>query len=128
MPAWFRRDLTVGDRGRDVVVVARKLGFPGDVFTVDHAALVRGMQRTLGLPVTGVVDELTAGAFGEAADVDLPPDWWHGVVAPSDPEYSVLTARFGLDESAVRRLQGSSGLRPTGLIDEALALVLDGLA
>ena len=127
-PAWFHRELTVGCAGSDVRVVARKLGFPGDYFSETHAALVRGLQRVHHLVPSGVVDADTAVVLGEAAGVDLPPSWWHGVVAPSDPGFQMLSARFGVDEPAVRRLQGSNGLKPTGLIDLPTAHILDRLA
>jgi murein L,D-transpeptidase YcbB/YkuD len=109
-------------------VVARKLGLPGDYFTETHAALVRGLQREHGLTPHGVVDASTAVVLGEAASAGLPPEWWDGDVAPSDPEYSRLSARFGVDEAAVRRLQGTNGLQPTGLIDRSTAGLLDRLA
>lgn len=128
IPAWFHRELTVGCAGSDVRVVARKLGFPGDYFTETHAALVRGLQRSHHLVPSGVVDAETAVVLGESAAVDLPPAWWDGDVAPSDPEYPRLSARFGLDELAVRRLQGTHGIQPTGWIDRATADVLDRLA
>lgn len=128
VPSWFHRELTVGCAGSDVRVVARKLGFPGEVFSETHAALVRGLQRRRGLVPSGVVDAVTAEVLGESAGVDLPPVWWDGVVAPSDPGYSLLSARFGHDEASIRRLQGSHGIKPSGLIDRATADILDRLA
>lgn len=128
IPVWFHREVTVGCAGSDVRVVARKLGLPGDYFTEAHAALVRGLQRQVGLVPHGVVDAVTAVVLGESASVDLPPVWWDREVAPSDPEYPRLSARFGVDEAAVRRLQGTNGLQPTGLIDLPTAHILDRLA
>ena len=124
-PGWFHRDLGVGSSGPDVLVVHRKLGLPGVVFGETTAATVRGLQHRFGLTVSGVVDEATARVLGEPLGAGLPPDWWGGVVSPDEPGYLMLVERFGLTEAGVRRLQGSHGLVPSGVVDLETARLMD---
>lgn len=129
-PTWWSRDLAVGDAGRDVMVVQRKLGVATTgVFDGSLSLTVRGLQSVAGLPTTGVVDAVTAAELGEMAGFGLLPPWWSGEpITESDAvfEYAVsLIGGGGVD--ALRRWQGNHRLPPTGLVDETTARLLAGL-
>lgn len=118
-PSWFWRDLELGDTGDDVRVVQRRLqatvtGEYGD----DTAARVRGVQRRHGLPQTGAVDLDTANAIGEKESAGQLPSWW------GSPEQDEIVMLIVGDDNAVRRLQSAEGLPTTGIVDEALAVIL----
>jgi len=129
-PLWFNEPLTVGDSGRAVDVVRRKLGLvPGD-YDSTLAAHVRAFQRGARLAMTGVVDEDTAKALGEREGFGLLPPWWQNApILPENPLYiskiSDLLGRGGVD--ALKRFQGGHNLVPTGIIDETTARLLYGL-
>lgn len=127
-PLWWSVDLSVGDVGPGVGVVQRKLLLPATgVFDESTAVGVRGFQAAHGVPVTGVVDEVTAGLLGpQAADVLL-PDWWPGVPLLPGEQGWVAVLGAGRDEAWLRRFQGQHGLSPDGVIDESTARLLGAL-
>lgn len=136
MPRWYYRHLSVGDSGRDVEAIQRRLGQPVDgKYSLDTAAAVRGLQRRRGLDPTGEVDLDTAESIGESASAHLSPRWYsrelhrgmHGV------DVAMVRQRLGLDGgdrfdvdlvAAVRRHQSALGIIPTGIVNESLALLL----
>lgn len=124
LPNWFVRPLTVGDRGSDVVVVQRKLCVrPDGEYTAGLAAVVRGYQHAMHLPVTGDVDDETAVQLGEEAGHDLLPEWFKGgALSPGDQGWDVVVDLLSVPASeardALKRFQGNSGLPPTGVVDE----------
>ncbi len=136
MPSWYSRPLSIGDEGRDVEVVQRKLGARiSGVYQEDTARRVRGVQRKMGLLESGEVDTETAEAIGERADVGLPPEWFTRTLRLNDIGEDVAQLRdlLGLVpgalfthevEDAVRRFQSSRQITPTGVVDTALILSL----
>jgi len=59
--AWFKRILTVGSTGADVELVQRKLrGKVTGTYDRETMALVISAQQQGALPVTGMVDVVTA--------------------------------------------------------------------
>ena len=115
-PGWYRNTLTpYGAR-----VARRKLGLAPDASESVFQMVVRGFQELRGLRVTGLLDEPTAAALGEAVEWGSPPEWWYEGLWVQD---------LALDADAVHRLQGRLGLRVSDLIDADLAwhLVVEGL-
>lgn len=135
-PTWWRREIDVGDRGRDVEIVRRLISAPpSDTYEEDDAVAIRGIQKTNDLPVTGTVDEQTAEVLGEPADADLMPTWFTRTLALWDEGPDVRRARQLLElpdddrydpdaEAAVRRLQSAHGLDLTGELGEPEAFIL----
>lgn len=123
-PLWWRRTLTVGDRGPAVSVVQRKLGMPtSGLYDQGTAIAVRGLQADVGLPTSGDVDELTARWLGPRATDGVIPDWYNGEpVYPREQRYAVVLQ--GHSESWLRRFQGNHDIEPTGMIDEQTAILL----
>lgn len=112
VPGWYRNPLTPYGRG----VVARKLGLPSDCSEVVFRQVVRGMQELKGLRVTGLVDEPTASALGEAYEWgNGGPAWWREGMSVGEVSVPV---------EAILRLQGRLGIRPSDLIDQATAWAL----
>lgn len=129
MPVWFSRPVTDGDQGRDVAIVQRMLGLlPTGKAGPEFSLVVRGFQRGVGLPATGVVDERTAACLGEQEGFGLLPAWWSGDAHPGDPAYERALHLLGADSpDAVKRFQGNHRIPPTGVIDETTARLLAGL-
>lgn len=143
-PLWFVRPLLGGEVGPDVNVVNRKLGVVAFDYGEDSQAHVRGFQHQSGLPVTGVVDAATAVGLGEAADADLPPEWFtrdleYGMTgddvavlrerllsSPGDIRSKSSNGDVFDDElrRAVLRFQSANRLPLTGVGDAALSLLL----
>lgn len=134
-PLWYVRPLTGGEFGPDVNVVNRKLGVVAFDYGEDTQAYVRGLQHQHGLTVTGCVDEATACLLGEAADADLPPEWFTRDLEPglAGEDVTALRKRLGVaagavfdDElrRAVLRFQSANRLPLTGIVDEAMTLLL----
>lgn len=128
-PTWFRRPLVAGDRGDDVLVVQRLLGLPltGELDEPTRVA-VRGFQRLTGLDPTGDVDDETARALGEQEGFGLLPEWWSGDVGPGDERWDYALKVVGVeDQDGLRRFQGTHRLPPTGVVDEATARLVAGM-
>ena len=134
-PKWFRRSLVSGEIGRDVEVVARKLGGASGVYDDQLIARVRGYQFATGLEVDGIVGPLTAGALGEAADSHLPPVWFTRDLSLGMTGHDVGLLRFNLDlpdgsifdpdtKRAVLRFQSANRLPLSGVVDLPMALLL----
>lgn len=128
-PAWWSRVVDEGTKGRDVAVVQRMLGLePSGVADGELVAVVRGFQKGAGLPVSGVVDELTAVTLGEREGHGLLPSWWTEPVGPDDFRYGLALRLLGVaDVDAVKRFQGNRRLPATGVIDEETARLLAAL-
>jgi len=122
-PRWFHRTLYNGDQGSDVALVQRKLG-ASITKTMDDStvALVRGFQRLHGLPITGVVDLLTAVELGENATYGLVPTWFQPVLDESLLREALHIRSFVSLEDAIRRFQSAHGHYPDGVLTEALAI------
>jgi peptidoglycan hydrolase-like protein with peptidoglycan-binding domain len=122
--------------GADVDLVRRKLNAPtGGKFDADLEARVRGLQRSVGLPDTGVVDSDTADAIGEPSRRGLVPEWFRRPLAPGchGDDVESLSFMLGLEpttafspevEAAVRRFQSQLQMIPTGIVDEVVAVAL----
>ena len=126
-PLWWSRPLVCGDSGPDVEAVQRKLGLPvtGE-FDLSTVFAVRGFQKSVGLDGTGEVDAATAAALGPRATDALTPDWYPG--EPLYPGFQAYDLVLGdHDEAWLRRLQGTHGLPPTGVIDEPTARLIGAL-
>lgn len=137
MPAWFTRELSFGDTGDDVRVLQRRIDAPvTGVFDRDTEARVLGVQRSVGVDETGVVDEVTAEAVGETPSQGLVPEWFVRELKLGDHGVDVGAARkrLGLPhvplnfdaevEAAVRMVQSSRSVNPTGVINEEFARLL----
>jgi len=133
VPGWFRRTLHDGMAGADVDVVRRMLGMGLGGYDADVAVRVRGVQRSVGLPMSGVVDSETAVVFGETATSGMTPDWFVRDLAYGDTGDDVAALRYmlGLEEGdlfdrrvedAVRRFESENRVVPTGVVDENLAI------
>ena len=135
-PIWYRRPLLGGETGHDVTVVQRKLqALATGVYDEETKQRVRGLQRSHHLAPTGFVDQRVAEILGEAADHELPPEWFTRVLEPGDsgPDVTTLRQVLGLqagklydDETrrAVLRFQSAYELPLTGSITERDALFL----
>lgn len=120
MPAWFRRELSLGDGGADVRIVRSKLGMGSGPFNADLLAKLTGWCEARALPFSGIVDREIAEALGEDAAYGLTPSWWG--------DESATAERLGVDvsdlESAIRQWQSSQAIRPTGILTEEQARLL----
>ena len=137
-PSWFRREIGIGDFGPDVNIVRRKLGLPTGQYTAQVAALIRGLCERYGLKVSSEVTAEVAGLLGEteARIAGLTPEWYVRELRFGDegPDVHALRLILGLPgdpdrldiqcSNAVRRFQSGSGLKPTGVVDAELALLL----
>lgn len=135
-PLWYRRPLLGGEQGHDVDVVQRKLGVSATgVYDEETKQRVRGVQQAHSLAPTGFVDLRIAEILGEAADHELPPEWFTRPLTPGDTGSDVATLRERLnlpagqhydDETrrAVLRFQSAHELPLTGKVGlpEALRL------
>ena len=98
-PAWFWRILLPGDSGPDVKIVQRKLGAPITGFMDNQtAAFVRGFQKKHNLEENGFVTKKTAAKLGEKASKGQAPEWFHHPLEAGDSCEHVELAReaFGL--------------------------------
>lgn len=130
VPLWWSRPIVEGDTGRDVAIVQRKLGLlPTGTADASLPLVIRGFQKALRLPPTGVVDEATAAELGELEGFGLLPLWFtHPAVNPGDPAYQHaldLLGATGVD--GLKRFQGNHKLPPTGVVDATTARLLAGL-
>ena len=137
MTSWWHRDITLGDKGRDVAVAQRILGVPATgIFDERFETMVRGKQKAAKLPTTGKVDKETANAIGERATAGMTPDWYLREFDVMDTGEDCKVVNDLLDlasegnlyspnsEAAVRRLQSEHGLPTNGRVDETLAVIL----
>lgn len=125
-PAWFYRDIDLGDTGDDVLIVQKKLGAGlTGVFDDATAARVRGLEKIMGRrKQTGRVDETVAAELGEKPTAGQVPDWY-GTDAQDQKVRDIL--RLSMLEpinEGVRRFQSANGLPLTGEVDEDLAVML----
>lgn len=98
-PAWFVRDLVEGDDGDDVLIVQRKLGAPmTGVMDQTTMARVRGFQRQHGLQETGMVKKKTAERIGEKASVGQKPAWFKRELGAGDSGVDVKELRVALKQ------------------------------
>lgn len=129
-PTWFRRPLIAGDRGDDVLIVQRLLGLPltGELDESTRMVL-RGFQRIAGIAPTGDVDAETATALGEQEGFGLLPEWWSPpAVRPGDEHWDYALKVIGAeDQDGLRRFQGNHRLPPTGVVDEETARIIAGM-
>ena len=135
-PLWYRRPLLGGEQGHDVDVVQRKLMAPATgTYDEETKQRVRGVQRANDLAPTGLLDQRVAEILGEAADHELPPEWFTRPLTPGDtgPDVAVLRTLLHLpagevydDETrrAVLRFQSAHGLELTGTFTESECLLL----
>lgn len=122
-PRWHFRDLYPGDQGSDVALVQRKLG-ASITKTMDDStvALVRGFQRLHGVPITGVVDRVTASALGENATYGLVPEWYQPTLNEALLREALHIRSHVSLEDAIRRFQSAHNHYPDGVMTEALAI------
>ena len=136
-PAWFTREITLGDEGDDVLIVQRKVDAPmSGKFDDETSARVRGVQKKRGIKQSGKVDKDTAEALGEKAGSGQKPEWFTGDCRPGCSGPCVAQVRIALGqpnlpvdfdgdlEDAVRRFQSAEGLKVTGVVDETTATLL----
>src|SRR5690606_13571401 len=102
-------------------VVCRKLGLEEDSDDRVLFQTVVGFQHVAGIPAHGEVDIVTARALGEEASL-APPVWWAEGMGRAD-----LLGRYGLTESALRRVEGNHSIRPGGGQPVELAKILSRL-
>lgn len=134
LPAWYRREIGLGDEGPDVRIVRRKLGLdPDGIYDRTVEEMIRGMGGK-----KGRVTKATAGKLGEAeaSKAGLVPEWYLRPLQLwfEGEDVRALRSLLGLGradnrydpdcEAAVRRVQSAHGMRPTGLVDEETAKVL----
>lgn len=120
------------------------LWWSGDLGPGDAAPAVGAFQRLTGLPVTGVMDELTVAAVralqgrggsgvldadvaarvGDLVAASLTPAWWSPALR--DDPAAVAAVLGDRDEAWLRRFQSQHGVPPTGVLDEATARLLAG--
>lgn len=135
VPKWYHRPLSGGEAGPDVTVVNRKLGIPEWTYGEASMQYVRGLQQQFALPVTGVLGASEATILGEAADHELPPEWFTRTLSLGDsgPDVAALRDRLGLPSGdlfddathrAVLRFQSSQSMDLTGTVGEPIALLL----
>lgn len=139
MPAWFTRELSLGDEGPDVLIVQRKVDAPmTGVFDDDTAARIRGVEKRMGRKEqTGVVDAGVAEVLGEKPGAGQRPEWWcgeavtRGCACECVANLRILLGQPNLPvdfdqdfEDAVRRYQSENGLPVTGVADEATVVHL----
>ena len=141
-PAWFTRDIQLGDEGQDVLIVQRKVDAPmTGTYDQDTAARVRGVQKTMGHIQDGVVDAETAAELGEKPGAGQRPEWFGcdevkaGCACPAVAKVRILLGQPNLPvyfdkdlEDAVRRYQSAEGLPVTGVVDLETATLLDDRA
>ena len=89
-------------------------------FGPDENARVLGFQLARGLPRTGLVDERTAEAIGEAATFGLVPSWYPDL----DVAVEILGCELTDTADAIRRFQSANHLPVTGELDEATATLM----
>lgn len=125
-PAWYHRELSLGDEGEDVLIVQKKLGAGlTGVYDDATAARVRGLEKTMGRrKQRGTVDETVAAELGEKATVGQVPDWYG--TPQQEQRLRVILKLSMLEpiEDGVRRFQSANGLPLTGEVDEELAVLL----
>lgn len=129
-PVWWSRTIGHGDLGRDVSVVQSILGeFITGRFDAQLSLLVRGFQKGVGLPASGVVDARTALALGEQEGFGLLPSWFDGTpIGPDDSRYAHCLELIGaVSPEGMMRFQGNHRIVPTGVVDETTARLLAGL-
>jgi murein L,D-transpeptidase YcbB/YkuD len=139
LPSWFKRTIRPGDTGPDVKVVLRKLGLdPEEPFGDLAAVRIKGVARSLGIFAhDGDVDERIASVLGEAAatEAGLLPEWFSLRLGDTGTIVARAARLLGQDgdvfteemESAVRRLQSTSRIEPTGVLDAETARLLGDL-
>lgn len=122
IPRWYSDPLT----SHGVRAVQRKLllTVTGTADTAFRMALA-GWQASKGLPRTGEVDEVTAAALGESEEYALPPEWWTSNLGEDPAAVGRFLDLKGVSRDWLLRLQGTNGIRPTGLVDAATAWVLE---
>ena len=130
MPSWFRRDIYPGDTGGDVDTARRLLHLAPGPWDTEAAHRLRGRNPAAGWILTAELAE----SIGETERTDLRPSWWHRELSRgmSGDDVLGLRARLMLSpgdydqelEDEVRRYQSAQGLTPTGVVDEALAIML----
>lgn len=120
MPAWYRRELSVGDEGADVLIVRAKLGMSSGSFDWSMHAKLAGWCESRGIPFGGILGREIAEAIGEDAAYGSTPSWF------GDNE--ATARRLGVQperlEQAVRQWQSEVGLPTTGVITEEDARLL----
>lgn len=135
-PIWYRRPLLGDEQGRDVDVVQRKLQAPATgVYDEETRQRVRGVQQANGLAPTGFLDQRVAEILGEAADHEIPPEWFTRPLAQGETGPDVAALREILDlppgelyddetRRAVLRFQSAHQLPLTGEVTSTEALLL----
>lgn len=114
IPKWFSEPLSA----HGVRVVQRKLLLPvTGVQDANFRMAVKGWQAHNGLPQTGEVDVWCANLLGESEEYATPPEWYTDNLAHDGDAVDRFLAQHGWDLNWLRRLQGTNGGKPTGLID-----------
>lgn len=140
IPSWFTRDIYPGDAGRDVIALQAALGVPQSGVLDDYTeAYVRGVQRVAKKKTDGIVDDETAAVIGERerTKAGLAPSWFEHDACFGHHCPCVLHIRNVLEvphvgqpdfderlESAVKRFQGTRGLKVTGCVDKETAVAI----
>lgn len=134
-PRWFSRDISLGDKGKDVDALRRllKLG----VGEADDNMFFC-LEVVVGHPVR-VVTSKEAETIGPSIEDGLMPDWYVRRLDLGDVGFDVealngllgvRTDRFVFTEStseAIRRWQSANALEPDGLFSESLAFRLGNI-
>lgn len=124
-PAWFQRDILLGDEGDDVRIVQRKLSAPlTGVLDDETAAKIRGVQKKMGKKQTGVVDAATASRLGPKATAGQLPDWFDTDAADLRVREILRLSNIEPLTSALRRFQSAEGLPVNGELDKRTAIAL----
>jgi peptidoglycan hydrolase-like protein with peptidoglycan-binding domain len=133
---WWRRELELGDTGPDVDVLQRKLRCVSrGVYDAETQARVRALQKRLGRPVTGRLDQETAQGLGDLPTASQAPSWYvrNLVLGDEGEDVAELRRMLGLSpsqkftetvEMAVRRFQSGLGIPPDGVVGADVAIAL----
>lgn len=122
LPKWYSDPLSP----HGVRVVQRKLLLTvTGVQDISFRMALTGWQAKRGLLRTGEVDAATAEALGESEDYATPPDWYTTNLGEDPAAVSRFLQHHSKSRDWLLRLQGTNGIRPTGLIDVQTGWVLE---
>lgn len=121
-PLWWSRDLSAGDRGEDVRAFQRLTGLP--LTGLMDELTVQAVRALQGRHPTGVLDADTAALVGDLVAAELTPAWWSPALLEGEQAWGPLLG--GRDEAWLRRFQSQHGVPPTGVLDEVTARLLAG--
>lgn len=133
MPRWWHREIRLGDVGRDVAIVNRKLAIPGDIYLPETAARIRGLQHMAKIEKSGTVNKETADRLGEPASEGQVPEWYRRELYlwTEGEDVRALRKSLGMKdndnrfdpdvEKRVRQWQSENKVEPDGWVREDMA-------